>query len=224
MPYFELSKNEINFPPAYFSDIDGLVAVGGDLRFERLILAYNSGIYFWHHPLKHIKWWSPDPRIVLKLISYNFPQERFEILKKEFRYSYNNSFEKVLGACKKVYNIKNEMNNNWLTENAVRSFLQLHEMGLAKSVEIWKNEELVGGAFGVSIGKVFFGEYLFSMTKKSDEFALLCLIKQLQEHKFEWIDLQKETMACKDLEVDEISRIEYVTVCQENGKTTNKTI
>jgi len=224
LPYFELSKNEINFPPAYFSDIDGLVAVGGDLRFERLILAYNSGIYFWHHPLKHIKWWSPDPRIVLKLISYNFPQERFEILKKEFRYSYNNSFEKVLDACKKVYNIKNEMNNNWLTENAVRSFLKLHEMGLAKSVEIWKNEELVGGVFGVSIGKVFFGEYLFSMTKKADEFALLCLIKQLQEHKFEWIDLQKETMACNDLEVDEISRIEYVTICQENGKTTNKTI
>lgn len=224
MPYFELSKNEISFPPAYFSDIDGLVAVGGDLSVERLILAYNRGIYFWHHPLKHIKWWSPDPRIVLKLVSYDFPKERFEILKKEFRYSYNTSFEKVLDACKKVYNIKNEMNNNWLTENAVRSFLHLYKMGLAKSVEIWKNDELVGGVFGVSIGKIFFGEYLFSMTKKADEFALLCLIKQLQEQKFEWIDLQKETMACNDLEVDEISRIEYVTVCQENGKTTNKTI
>ncbi len=224
MPYFELSKNEINFPPAYFSDIDGLVAVGGDLSVERLILAYNSGIYFWHHPLKHIKWWSPDPRIVLKLVSHDFPKERFEILKKEFRYSYNTSFEKVLDACKKVYNNKNEMNNNWLTENAVRSFLQLHETGLAKSVEIWKDDELVGGVFGVSIGNIFFGEYLFSMAKTADEFALLCLIKQLQEHKFEWIDMQKETMAFNDLEVDEISRIEYVTLCQENGKISNKTI
>lgn len=222
MPYFELSKDEISFPPAYFSDIDGLVAVGGDLLVERLILAYNSGIYYWHHPLKHIKWWSPDPRIILKLDSFDFPKDRFLVLKNEFNFTFNNSFEKILETCKNVFNIKNEMNNHWLTENAARSFLKLHEMGLAKSVEIWKNETLVGGLFGVAIGTIFFGEYLFSLTKKADEFAILCLVNNLKDKGYRFIDMQKETMLFDDLEYDEISRIEYVTICQENAANTNK--
>jgi len=218
LPYFELSKEEINFPPAYFSDIDGLVAVGGDLSVKRLILAYNSGIYFWHHPLKHIKWWSPDPRIILKLDDFEFPFQRFQILEKEFKVTYDTSLDKILEVCKKAHNKKEDMNNNWLTENAARSFLKLQQMRLVKSVAIWKDNELVGGLFGITIGKIFFGEYLFSMTENADEFALLNLVKLLKNEEFEIADLQKETMLFTDFEFDEMSRMEYISLCQENAK------
>lgn len=218
MPYFELSKEEINFPPAYFSDIDGLVAVGGDLSVKRLILAYNSAIYFWNHPLKHIKWWSPDPRIILKLHDFEFPFQRFQNLQKEFNVTFDTSLDKILEACKNIYNQKEDMNNNWLTENAARSFLKLQQMGLVKSVAIWIGNELVGGLFGIVIGKIFFGEYLFSMAENADEFALLNLVKLLKNEEFEIADLQKETMLFTDFEYDEMSRLEYISLCQENAK------
>ena len=160
MPYFELSKDEIAFPPAYFADIDGLVAVGGDMTVERLLLAYNSGIYYWHYPLKHIKWWSPDPRIVLMIDSFELSENRLDNLQDEFRVGVNTNFEKVLRLCQQVYNIQDSMSNEWLSERAVRSFLELHKKGFAHAVEVWKGDQLVGGLFGVAIGKLFFGEYL----------------------------------------------------------------
>ena len=110
------------------------------------------------------------------------------------------------------------MNNNWLTENAARSFLKLQQMGLVKSVAIWIGNELVGGLFGIVIGKIFFGEYLFSMAENADEFALLNLVKLLKNEEFEIADLQKETMLFTDFEYDEMSRLEYISLCQENAK------
>ncbi len=216
MPYFELSKEEINFPPAYFADNDGLVAVGGDLSLERLFLAYNSGIYYWHFPLKHIKWWSPDPRIVLRLDSFNFPQGRFNSLQKQFTVSFNTDFENILRSCQQVYNIKDKMSNEWLTERAVRAFLKLHKKGIAHAVEVWEDTRLVGGLFGVAIGKLFFGEYIFSKVKAADEMAILYLIKRFKQKGFKLIDVQKETMFFDGIECDELSRIEYINICKEN--------
>ena len=218
MPYFELSKDEITFPPAYFGDIDGLVAVGGDMSIERLLLAYNSGIYYWHFPLKHIKWWSPDPRIVLMIDSFELSENRLENLQDEFTVSMNSNFERVLRLCQKVYNIKENMSNEWLSERAVRSFLELHKKGYAHSVEIWKEDLLVGGLFGVAIGKLFFGEYLVSCAKKADELALLYLVGKLKKKEFELLDMQKETVFFEGVIFDELSRIEYVAVCKENAE------
>lgn len=218
MPYFELSKDEIAFPPAYFGDIDGLVAVGGDMSIERLLLAYNSGIYYWHYPLKHIKWWSPDPRIVLMIDSFEFSENRLDNLQDELTISFNTNFEKVLRLCQKVYNIEDSMSNEWLSERAVRSFLELHKKGFAHSVEVWKEDQLVGGLFGVAIGKLFFGEYLVSIVENADELALLYLVGKLKEKNFELVDMQKETVFLEGIEFDELSRIEYVAVCKENAK------
>lgn len=217
MPYFELSKDEIAFPPAYFGDIDGLVAVGGDMSIERLLLAYNSGIYYWHYPLKHIKWWSPDPRIVLMIDSFELSDKRLDILQDELTVSINTNFEKVLRLCQKVYNIEDSMSNEWLSERAVRSFLELHNKGFAHSVEVWKEDQLVGGLFGVAIGKLFFGEYLVSIVENADELALLYLVRKLKEKDFELVDMQKETVFFEGIEFDELSRIEYVAVCKENA-------
>jgi len=218
LPYFELSKDEIAFPPAYFGDIDGLVAVGGDMSIERLLLAYNSGIYYWHYPLKHIKWWSPDPRIVLMIDSFEFSENRLDNLQDELTISFNTNFEKVLRLCQKVYNIEDSMSNEWLSERAVRSFLELHKKGFAHSVEVWKEDQLVGGLFGVAIGKLFFGEYLVSIVENADELALLYLVGKLKEKNFELVDMQKETVFLEGIEFDELSRIEYVAVCKENAK------
>ena len=224
MPYFELSKDEIAFPPAYFGDIDGLVAVGGDMSIERLLLAYNSGIYYWHYPLKHIKWWSPDPRIVLKIDSFELSKNRLDNLQEELTVSTNTNFEKVLRLCQQVYNIQDSMSNEWLSERAVRSFLELHKKGFAHSVEIWKEDQLVGGLFGVAIGKFFFGEYLVSCVEKADELALLYLVGKLKEKEFELLDMQKETVFFEGVSYDEISRIEYVALCKENAEKYANTI
>jgi len=217
LPYFDLSKEKIAFPPAYFAAIDGLIAVGGDMSIERMLLAYNSGIYYWHYPLKHIKWWSPDPRIVLRIDSFELSENRLHNLQDEFTVSINTNFEKVLRLCQQVYNIQDSMSNDWLSERAVRSFLELHKKGFAHSVEIWKEGQLVGGFFGVAIGKLFFGEYLVSLVDNADELALLHLIERLKEKEFELLDMQKETLFFEGIEYDEMARIDYVARCKENA-------
>jgi leucyl/phenylalanyl-tRNA--protein transferase len=218
VPYFELSKNEIDFPPAYFADPEGLVASGGDLNPERLLLAYNSGIYYWHYPLKHIKWWSPDPRTVLQLNAFDISFDRFQHLEKQFTVGLTNDFERVLRHCQKFYNNEEKMDNNWLSERAFRAFMELHQKGLAHAVEVWRDRHFVGGIFGVAIGKIFFGEYAFSLEESADEIALLYLIKKLKEKDFQLIDMQKQTMQVSGFELDEMSRTEYVALCKANAE------
>ncbi|PKP25108.1 MAG: leucyl/phenylalanyl-tRNA--protein transferase [Bacteroidetes bacterium HGW-Bacteroidetes-2] len=222
MPYFELSKDNNTFPPAYFADLDGLVAVGGDLKPERLLLAYNSGIYYWHYPLKHIKWWSPDPRTVLQLASYEISLERYPNLENKFSVGVTIHFERLLRTCQKFYNNKDKMDNNWLSERAFRTFMELHQKGFTLGVEVWKEDLLVGGLFGVVIGKIFFGEYAFSKKQVVKEIALLYLIKKLKEDKFILMDMQKESMLVPSFDYDELSRIEYVSICKENANNYNK--
>ncbi|MCB0371391.1 MAG: leucyl/phenylalanyl-tRNA--protein transferase [Muricauda sp.] len=217
MPYFELKNDEISFPPAYFADIDGLLAVGGTMSTERLLLAYNSGIYYWHYPLKHIKWWSPDPRIVIKLDTHEIPQPRLDTLLEDFEVRVDSNFEEVLRACQNQYNIEGQMDNRWLTERMVRTFMELHKKGYAHTVEVWKKGKLVGGLFGVAIGKLFFGEYGFSTEEHADELAILFLIDRLQHQDFILIDMQKETFSFTNLEQDEMPRLEYMDLCKENA-------
>lgn len=184
---------------------------------ERLLLAYNSGIYYWHYPLKHIKWWSPDPRIVIKLDAFEIPQPRLDTLLKDFEVRVDSNFEEVLRACQNQYNIEGQMDNRWLTERMVRMFMELHQKGFAHSIEVRKDGKLVGGLFGVAIGKLFFGEYVFSTVDQADELAILFLIEKLQHQDFILIDMQKETFSFPNVEQDEMPRLEYVDLCKENA-------
>ena len=218
MPYFELSKADFSFPPAYFAANDGLVAVGGDMDIRRLLVAYNNGIYYWHYPLKHIKWWSPDPRTVILLDAFKVSEDRLTRLENQFTCHITTDFEKVLRLCQRVYNIKDRMSETWFSERAFRTFLELHQKGYAQAVEVWKDTELVGGIFGVGIGKIFFAEYLFGKEKFADELALLCLIKELKEKGYQLIDMQKPTAFFEGIEYDELSRIEYVSICKKNSE------
>lgn len=218
MPYFELKKGEVTFPPAYFADIDGLLAVGGAMSVERLLLAYNSGIYYWHFPLKHIKWWSPDPRTVVRPDMFELPENRLTSLQNEFTISVDTHYEQVLRACQEMYNLEGKMDHKWLTERMVRMFMELYRRGFAHSIEVYKDHELVGGLFGTAIGKLFFGEYLFSIVDHADEFAILYLIKKLRKEGYMLMDMQKETFYFPNIEHDEIPRLEYVDICKENAK------
>ncbi len=218
MPYFELKKDEITFPPAYFADIDGLLAVGGTMSVERMLLAYNNGIFYWHYPLKHIKWWSPDPRIVVRPESFEIPQKRWEMLNQEFTVTVDTDFEQVLRGCQHVYNLEGQMDNSWLSERMVRIFMELHTMGKAHSIAIWKDGNLAGGLFGVAIGKLFFGEYLFTTMAGADELAVLYLIDKLKHQGYRLLDMQKQTFFFPGIEYDEMPRLEYVDICKENAK------
>jgi leucyl/phenylalanyl-tRNA--protein transferase len=218
LPYFELSKDELTFPPAYFADLEGLLAVGGDMNPDRLLLAYNNGIYYWHFPLKHIKWWSPDPRTVILLNSFEFPEKRFAALQNQFKVTFNKDFEQVLRLCQQVYNLKDNMDNTWLSERAFRTFLDLYDKGYAYSIEVWSHDQIVGGLFGITIGKLFFGEYKFTLAEHADEFALLNLINKLKAEHFQLIDMQKPTIFFEGITYDELSRIEYVGICKKNAE------
>jgi len=215
MPIFNLAKEETNYPPAQYADSEGLLCEGGGLSPEQLINAYKSGLYFWFDPMRYIKWWSPDPRIVLFPENLDVPtylQNEF----KTFNYSvtFNKDLEAVMRFCQSVEN-KAEMNPAWITERTIRVFKAMEEAGHVRTVEVWKEEELVGGLFGVAIGKVFFGEYICATEKYAAEYALVKLSEMLKTKDFKLIDLHKDTNETIDIGLSEISRNEYLAMVKE---------
>lgn len=216
MPYFELSKSENNFPPAYFADNDGLLAVGGEISADQLLKAYKSGIYFWNHPLKHVKWWSPDPRIVVDIPNLDLNMD--SLLNRSFRLTFNNNFTGVVNKCKEVYNKKESMDNRWLTERMDRIFHELNQKGYAHSVEVWQEDDVVAGVIGLAIGKMFFVECLYSSVKNADIFALESLILELNNKEFILADMQKASLYTAEFPFDEISRLSYLDICKTNAE------
>jgi len=210
VPYFELKKGELHFPPAHFADLDGLLAVGGDMTAERLLHAYQSGLYYWHHPMKHIKWWSPDPRIVLETDSATpdpdlLPQSTTTV---------NTDFEGLLRLCQQHYNQKEEMTPAWLSERMFRIFMELFDKGLVHAQEVWRDGELVGGFFGICLGSLCFGEYAVESTPGASALAILHAAAELKEKGVSLMDMQKETARTDQLEFQEISRVAFIDLCR----------
>jgi leucyl/phenylalanyl-tRNA--protein transferase len=216
MPIFKISKEESSYPPAQYADSEGLLCEGGGLAPEQLINAYKSGLYFWFDPMRYIKWWSPDPRIVMLPDEMDVP----DYIKNEFKnLNYSVTFDKdlegVMRLCQSIEN-KGEMNPAWVTERTIRVFKAMEESGHVHTVEVWKDKKLVGGLFGVAIGRVFFGEYICSTAKYASEYALINLVKKLKEKDFKLIDLHKDTNETIDIGLTEISRNEYLALVKEN--------
>src|SRR5690242_19746746 len=155
MPLFALD-NELLFPPPALAEPDGLLAMGGDLSPERLLLAYQNGIFPWYEG-DHILWWCPDPRFVL------FPEElvisksmRSLLKKNTFSFTTNQAFTEVITNCKRV--ARKDQNSTWITDEVKNAYIQLHKRGIAHSAEAWQGGKLAGGLYGVRLGKIFFGE------------------------------------------------------------------
>lgn len=203
-----LLSNEISFPPVDLAGDDGLLAIGGDLSPERLLLAYHSGIFPWFNEEDPICWWSPDPRFVLFPAEIKISKSMQAVLKKElFQFRINTAFEKVISHCQQTYRAGQD--GTWITEEIKTAYTQLHKLGYAHSAEAWLDNKLVGGLYGIRLGKVFFGESMFSHFSNASKFAFISYVQQLQKEKVKLIDCQLHTNHLESLGARMISREDF---------------
>jgi leucyl/phenylalanyl-tRNA---protein transferase len=201
---FLLSK-ELFFPPLNMADENGLLAIGGDLSTERLLLAYRSGIFPWYNEDEPICWWSPDPRFVLYPAGLKVSSSMRTVLQNgKFRFTINRAFEQVIQNCKTVS--RHDQDGTWISPAMQKAYTKLHELGYAHSAEAWLDGELVGGLYGVRLGNIFFGESMFSLQTNASKFAFINYVQQLQKENVQLIDCQLHTNHLESLGAVMISR------------------
>ena len=213
MPITILDK-KIWFPAVDTTDEEGLLAMGGSLEIERLILAYKKGIFPWYEgdlPL----WWSPDPRFVLFPGNLKVSKSMQKVIdKNEFIFKMNTSFSQVIHACKNTP--RKGVDGTWINMDLIRSFIELHEMGIAHSAEAWLDGELVGGLYGLRMGNIFFGESMFSEVSNASKFAFIKYTQLLQSQNVHLIDCQVYTDHLKSLGADFITRNAFIKLLEKN--------
>jgi len=207
MPIYKLI-DELIFPPVSEAE-DGIVAIGGDLSPERLMLAYQSGIFPWYSEGDPIVWWSPDPRCVLLPEKLHISRSMQRILsKKIFEITYNQDFHGVIENCKRI--LRKGQEGTWITEEMKEAYIRLHELGHAHSIEVWKDKELVGGMYGIYLGTVFCGESMFSKESNASKAALISFMRRFQEKGGRLLDCQVHNDHLASLGAEEISREEFM--------------
>jgi leucyl/phenylalanyl-tRNA--protein transferase len=208
MPVFRLSK-KIAFPPVHLATEEGLLAVGGDLSPERLILAYKNGIFPWYNPGEPILWWSPDPRLVLFPKELHISRSLRRVLRKEiFQVTFNTRFREVIAACANTE--RPTGTGTWITGEMAAAYSRLNDLGYAHSVETWRDGRLVGGLYGIALGRCFFGESMFSHVSNASKVAFVTLVKRLKTLDFKLIDCQVHTQHLVSLGAREIPRKEFI--------------
>lgn len=212
MPIYQLTDDLI-FPPVEGAE-DGIVAVGGDLLPERLILAYQSGIFPWYSKGDPIIWWSPDPRFVLFPERLHISRSMKRVLNSDkFSITFNQAFEKVIHQCKQMPRVGQQ--GTWITEEMELAYIRLHDMGFAESVEVWKGDELVGGMYGVRTGKVFSGESMFSKVSNTSKVALIHFIQKFKEEGGFLFDCQVHSRHMETMGAEELPREEFLSFLGE---------
>ncbi|MDI9255853.1 leucyl/phenylalanyl-tRNA--protein transferase [Flavobacterium sedimenticola] len=202
---------ELYFPPVEEASYEGILAVGGDLSVERLLLAYRNGIFPWFNEDEPILWWSPPERMVVVPQLYKVSKSIRNLLnRKLFDVTFNQDFEAVIRQCQQIERQGQE--GTWITEAIIESYTQLHKMGLAKSVEVWQNGDLVGGLYGVDLGHVFCGESMFSKVSNASKIAFVALVQHLKEHNYKLLDCQLHNDYLEQLGAFEISRDTFIKV------------
>jgi leucyl/phenylalanyl-tRNA--protein transferase len=199
------------FPPVSEANADGILAVGGDLSPERLQLAYNSGIFPWFEQGEPILWWSPNPRMVLFLDELVVSKSMRNIRNRNiFKVTFNQNFRDVISNCQ---NIKREgQNGTWITNDMIEAYSKLHELGVAKSVEVWQDDILVGGLYGIDLGTVFCGESMFSLVSNASKVAFIALVNQLKLANYKLLDCQVYNTHLESLGCREIEREEFIAI------------
>lgn len=211
MPVFYLSENRLTFPPPFLADDTGLLAVGGDLSIPRLLKAYSSGVFPWYNEDEPILWWSPDPRLVLFPNELHISRSLAKVIKKgTYRITLDRAFKEVIENCKNVHTKTKE--GTWIVDEMVEAYIKLHEEGYAHSVEAWDNDRLVGGLYGVSIGRCFFGESMFSIADNASKMAFAVFTKWLTSMGFDLIDCQVATKYLASFGAKEVSRKKFLEI------------
>ena len=205
--YFLLK--ELFFPDVSEADKSGILAVGGDLSPERLMLAYKSGIFPWFDSDEPILWWSPPERMVLFPDELVISKSMRSILRKEvFTVTFNKDFRAVISNCSQIS--RNGQQGTWISEEMIEAYVKLHELGYAKSVEVWQNNDLVGGLYGIDLGHIFCGESMFSKVSNASKVAFITLVEKLKIRKYKLIDCQVHNDHLESLGAREIYRAEFM--------------
>ena len=205
-----LLGSEHTFPSAETASLEGVVAIGGDLDPNRILNAYKKGIFPWFENDNNLVWWSPDPRMVLFPKKIKISKSTKKIINQDyFKVTYNQSFNEVVECCSKVKRFG--QNGTWITEGLKKAYNQLHEMGFAYSVEVWKDYELVGGLYGIDLGDIFCGESMFTKANNASKVGFIHLVKELTKNNYKLIDCQVPSAHLKSLGAEEISRREFLS-------------
>lgn len=207
------------FPHPETSDSQGLLAIGGNLEPERILYAYSQGIFPWYQPGCPVLWWSPNPRLLLFPDDFKVSQSFKKTLKKPWRFSIDTEFSKVIQACA---TISNRENNTWITQEMIAAYTTLHERGYAHSFEVWQNDILVGGLYGLSLGKAFFGESMFHTVSDASKVALYFLCTTMKKWEFDFIDCQMPTAHLLKMGAKIISRTEFLTLLSPTLQNSSK--
>jgi leucyl/phenylalanyl-tRNA--protein transferase len=218
MSYYFLDE-QLYFPPVSRASSEGIVAIGGDLSEQRLLLAYQSGIFPWFSEGEPIIWWSPDPRFVLYPSQIKVSKSMQQLFRKQvFEVTFDKDFEQVILNCKEIK--REGQRGTWITDEMVEAYCRLHRKGFAHSVEVWQEHTLVGGLYGLSLGNCFFGESMFAKVSNASKYGFITLTKRLEQKGFSFIDCQVHTEHLESLGATFISRKNFLHQLQEALKQT----
>lgn len=208
---FLLDPQEIVFPGANLAlkEPNGLLAIGGNLNVETLFQAYQQGIFPWYNKGEPILWWSPDPRSILFPENIIVSKSLKKVLRKQhFQVTYDKAFTQVIEACSKIP--RADQGGTWITDEMLIAYNELHRRGIAHSFEVWQNERLVGGLYGIAIGRVFFGESMFSLVSNASKVAFVKMVELLIKWDYALIDCQVESEHLNSLGATSIRRNEFL--------------
>lgn len=204
-------SRELYFPAVQQSSPEGIVAIGGDLSPERLMLAYRSGIFPWFEDDEPILWWSPPERMVLFLDELKVSKSMRNIInRKQFKITFNTAFEQVIANCRDIK--RDGQPGTWITNDMTEAYCRLHDLGYAKSVEVWQDNELVGGLYGIDLGHIFCGESMFSKVSNASKIAFIALVKQLELANYRLLDCQVHNDHLESLGAREIDREDFLNI------------
>jgi leucyl/phenylalanyl-tRNA---protein transferase len=202
---------ELYFPPVDEASYEGILAIGGDLSTERLLLAYRNGIFPWYDEMDPILWWSPSVRMVVAPQLYKIPKSVRNLLNQnKFKITFNKNFRDVITNCQKVK--RKNQSGTWINDDLIEAYVTLHDLGYAKSVEVWQDDVLVGGLYGVDLGHVFCGESMFSKVSNASKIAFITLINHLKENNYKLLDCQVYNEHLEKLGAFEISRDVFMKI------------
>ena len=207
--YFLTKK--LYFPPVEEASYEGILAVGGDLSVERLLLAYKSGIFPWYEPHEPILWWSPSERMVVYPATFKVSKSMRNILNRGiFSITFNQNFKEVISNCMQI--TRRGQVGTWISDDIIESYVKLHQLGIAKSIEVWQDGILVGGLYGIDLGHVFCGESMFSKVSNASKVAFITLVNHLKENKYTLLDCQVHNEHLESLGAFEISRESFIKI------------
>ena len=210
-----LLSNELYFPPVTEADVEGILAIGGDLSTQRLLLAYRNGIFPWYSDDEPIIWWCPNPRFVLFSDEIKISKSMRAVLKKQtYYFTINTCFNNVIKNCKTIN--REGQNGTWISEEVIDAYTNLHNLGYALSAETWKNNKLVGGLYGVKMGNIFFGESMFSLSPNASKVAFIQLVQHLKNEGVKLIDCQVYTNHLESLGAKMIDRNDFMHLLEQH--------